>query len=238
MNEFDHAIHAFKVCLAMNPRNIRASSWISRINRERHLNEKESANFEKQSGTKMKGEIIIVSGLPRSGTSLMMQMLKAGGIDLLTDEIRSSDINNPKGYFEYQAVKNLARDINWLDLANGKAVKVIVHLLKFLPPDYHYKIIMMERKMTEIIASQQKMLGKDPAVYPMGIAQSFEKELEKANIWADKEPHVQMLKISYNELLQHPKPAVEQINNFLGQNLDQAKMIEMIDLELYRNIIS
>jgi predicted AlkP superfamily phosphohydrolase/phosphomutase/tetratricopeptide (TPR) repeat protein len=235
MYEFDHAIHAFKVCLAMNPRNIRASSWISRINRERHLASEESVNLKNQTDIKMKGEIIIVSGLPRSGTSLMMQMLKAGGIDLLTDEMRLADINNPKGYFEYQPVKNLARETNWLDLANRKAVKVIVHLLKFLPPDYNYKIILLERKMTEIMASQQKMLGKDPAVYPMGIAQTFKKELEKANIWADKEPHVQMLKISYNELLQKPEPAVEQIINFLGQNLDKVKMIENIDMQLYRN---
>ena len=132
-------------------------------------------------------------------------------------------------------MKNMAREHNWLELANGKAVKIIVHLLKFLPPDYNYKIIMMERNMTEIIPSQQKMLGKDPAIYPLGIAQSFEKELEKTNIWADKEPHVQMLKISYNELIKQPEPEVEKIINFLGLKLDRGKMVGKIDKELYRN---
>lgn len=235
MGEFDHAIHAFKVCLSMNPRNIRAFSWISKINKERQLFEDEAILQIKYPDTKMKGEIIVVSGLPRSGTSLMMQMLKAGGIELLTDEIRASDVYNPKGYFEYQPVKNLARENNWLELAKGKAVKVIVHLLKFLPPDYNYKIILMERNMTEIIPSQQKMLGKDPAIYPIGIAQSFEKELEKANIWADKEPNVKMLKISYNELLIQPEPEIDKIINFLGKDLNRGKLIENIDQQLYRN---
>ena len=237
INEFDNAINAFKVCLAMNPGNTRAISWISKINNERHLKEEEAVNFKKNMDTKMKGEIIVVSGLPRSGTSLMMQMLKAGGIELLIDEVRVPDIHNTNGYFEYQPVKTLAHENNWLELAKGKAVKIIVHLLKFLPPDYYYKVILMERNMTEIIASQQKMLGKDPGIYPVRIAQSFEKELEKAKIWADKEPYVHKLNISYNNLIKHAEPEIEKIINFLGQKLDMERIIKNIDVQLYRNKI-
>src|SRR5215813_2579369 len=104
--------------------------------------------------------IIVVSGLPRSGTSMMMKMLAAGGLPVLVDAIRAADDDNPNGYFEFEPVKQLADGQNeWLTEAGGKVVKIISALLEYLPKSYHYKIIFMERELKEILASQQKMLS-------------------------------------------------------------------------------
>src|SRR5262245_34520180 len=104
--------------------------------------------------------IVVVSGLPRSGTSLMMQMLQAGGMPLLTDDLRPADTNNPKGYWEYEPVKRLQQDNTWMHKAEGKAVKVISVLLQYLPPQHTYKIIFMQRPMQEVLASQTVMLER------------------------------------------------------------------------------
>ena len=95
--------------------------------------------------------VIIVSGLPRSGTSLMMQMLKAGGLEILSDDNRQADSDNPKGYLEYEPVKALRRDNTWLQMAQGKAVKIISSLLPYLHRDLSYQIIFMKRPLAEVI---------------------------------------------------------------------------------------
>jgi len=106
----------------------------------------------------MSDPIYVVSGLPRSGTSLMMRMLDAGGVPAVTDRIRTADDDNPRGYFELEAVKRTKQDPSWLDDAPGKAVKVISQLLCELPPDRAYKVIVMRRKLGEVSAAQKTML--------------------------------------------------------------------------------
>jgi hypothetical protein len=106
--------------------------------------------------------IVVVSGLPRSGTSMMMKMLQAGGIGIMTDNLRVADENNPKGYYEFERVKQLDKGDNaWVAEAQGKVIKVISYLLEFLPADFHYKVIFMRREMAEILASQRHMLERD-----------------------------------------------------------------------------
>ncbi|OFY05851.1 MAG: hypothetical protein A2W93_14780 [Bacteroidetes bacterium GWF2_43_63] len=183
----------------------------------------------------MKGRITIVSGLPRSGTSMMMQMLDAGGLEILTDGERQADGNNPKGYYEFQRVKNLAKDKAWLPEAEGKVVKVIAQLLQFLPNQYEYDVIFMDRDMDEVLKSQQIMLGKDPSVYPSVIANSFKKELEKVEAWANSSPAVRLKHVSYKDVIANPTAVAEDVNEFLGYKLDTEKMIETVDPELYRN---
>lgn len=183
--------------------------------------------------------IIIVSGLPRSGTSMMMKMLDAGGIPPLTDEIRAADTDNPRGYYEFERVKKLDKgDTAWLAEAQGKAVKVISMLLKHLPPDYTYRVIFMQRHLEETLASQKRMLNHRDKPTDMVSDEEmktlFQKHLQQIEAWLAIQPNLSVLYVNYNELLADPTEHVQQINRFLGGQLDEDKMIEVIDPKLYR----
>ena len=184
--------------------------------------------------------IVIVSGLPRSGTSMMMKMLEAGGLSLLTDHLRTPDEDNPKGYYEFERVKQLPKgDTAWLAEAEGKAVKVISALLEHLPPTYHYKVIFMNRNMQEVLASQRKMLirrGEDPnKVSEEELARLFQKHLRKVKNWLRGQPNMEVLEIDYNAMIANPLPYVQRINAFLGGWLNEEAMIQVVDPTLYRN---
>jgi len=184
--------------------------------------------------------IIIVSGLPRSGTSMMMKMLEAGGIPPLTDKIRTPDDDNPKGYYEFERVKKLDKgDTTWLPEAEGKVVKVISQLLKYLPSDYDYKVIFMRRHIDEILASQKKMLinrGEDPdRISDEELAQLFEKHLNHVLNWLEQQPNFATLFIHYSDALSDPQTVAEQVNEFLDDKLKVAEMTAVVDPTLYRN---
>lgn len=183
--------------------------------------------------------ITVVSGLPRSGTSMMMKMLEAGGLPLLIDNLRIPDEDNPAGYYEFEAVKKLGKgNFDWLADAQGKALKVIAALLTHLPSAYTYQIIFMRRDMSEILASQKKMLlnrGEDPnKINDAEMAQLFEKHLFKVMSWIDHQPNMKRIDVNYNQLLKDPGPQAEQINRFLGNTLDVEKMLQVINPGLYR----
>ena len=183
--------------------------------------------------------IVVVSGLPRSGTSMMMKMLEAGGIPPMTDKIRTADDDNPKGYYEFERVKKLKEDDTaWLDEAQGKAVKVISALLTYLPASYNYNVIFMERAFAEVLASQRKMLvnrGEDPdKVSEEELTQLFQKHLNQVMSWIESQPNVHYLGVNYNLMLQEPDPYVEQINKFLGDSLEVKDMVGVVDPKLYR----
>ncbi len=186
----------------------------------------------------MKNDIIIVSGLPRSGTSMMMKMLEAGGIPVLVDHIRKPDEDNPKGYYEFEKVKHMDQDCSWLDDAGGKAVKMVSKLLKDLPAEKHYKIIFMRRHMDEIIRSQNKMLergkGRVDSQNDSLVAELFEKHLLEMEKWIKKQPYLDCIYISYNEMLKNPEPYIKQIDTFLGGMPEAANMKSVIDKSLYR----
>jgi|GEM_PF-897569 tetratricopeptide (TPR) repeat protein len=182
--------------------------------------------------------IVIVSGLPRSGTSMMMQMLANAGLEILTDNKRQADESNPKGYFEYEAVKNMANDPRWIMDAKGKAVKVISHLLFSLPARFNYKIIFMLRDINEILLSQQKMLlqqGKTTKMsYNLGIEAAYKKNLEQVEYWNEKNHNVELLYVSYREVIETPKLAVQKVCDFLSGEFDTEKMAQAVDKLLYR----
>jgi len=183
--------------------------------------------------------ITIVSGLPRSGTSMMMKMLEAGGIPPYTDNIRIPDDDNPKGYYEYERVKKLPEgDTEWLSAAQGKAVKVISALLEHLPPDYAYRVLFMQRKMDEILASQKKMLvrsGKPTdQVSDEQLSEMYGKHLAKVNAWLAGQANFSILYLDYNAMLGDPHPYALQVNQFLGANLDPQAMVAVVDPNLYR----
>lgn len=195
--------------------------------------------FQFLSGHKQSKEIIVVSGLPRSGTSMMMKMLESGGVPPLTDNIRTADTDNPKGYYEFERVKKLSSgDIDWLNEAQGKAVKIIAALLIHLPATHHYRIIFMRRAMSEILASQRKMLvhqGQDPdKISDMRMAELFEKHLAQVNSWIERQPNVKRLDIDYNLLMENPGPHLELVNRFLDNRLNVRAMLQTLDPNLYR----
>lgn len=182
--------------------------------------------------------ITVVSGLPRSGTSLMMQMLEKGGMAVLTDAVRKPDQNNVRGYYEYEKVRSLARDPSWIAEAEGKAVKIIAQLLFFLPRNFKTRILFMERNMDEIIASQSRMLQNlgqtgadlDPAV----LIQTFQKQMDQAKMFITQAPNTEWMSVSYNELLNDPGPVAEQVKPFLGDSLSVPDMLSAVDDSLYR----
>ena len=183
--------------------------------------------------------IVIVSGLPRSGTSMMMKMLEVGGIPMLTDHQRVADEDNPKGYYEFERAKKLKEgDTSWLPDAQGKVVKVISALLEYLPGEYRYQVIFMRRAVPEILASQRKMLvhrGEDPEkVSDAELGTLFEGHLQKVETWLEAQSNFDVKYVNYNQLLKNTAPGVREVNAFLGGNLDVEAMISVIDPHLYR----
>ena len=184
--------------------------------------------------------IIIVSGLPRSGTSMAMKMLEATGYPIVSDGIRTADEDNPKGYYELERVKDLAKesDFSWLADAKGRAIKIISYLLKELPPDYNYKVLFMRRDLSEVLASQQKMLQRrDEAseTEDERMVELYENDLWKANYLLKHQPQFEHLEVYYRQVLDEPLEAARQINEFLGGHLDVGKMAGVVDPDLYRN---
>jgi hypothetical protein len=182
--------------------------------------------------------ITIVSGLPRSGTSMMMKMLEAGGMPVLTDRIRTADEDNPKGYYEFERVKQIEHDQAWLPEAQGKVVKMIAALLKHLPAEYSYRVVFMRRNIDEVLASQRQMLvrrGEATDTVPDAkMAELFGKHVERIEAWLNEQPNMDVLYIHYSDVLADPATQAERLNHFLGHTLDTGKMIHVVDPRLYR----
>jgi hypothetical protein len=182
--------------------------------------------------------IIVISGLPRSGTSMMMQMLEAGGIEIATDGVRVADADNPRGYYELERVKELRRNASWLRECRGKAVKIISALLSELPPQHEYRIIFMERRLPEILASQKRMLerrGKvDADESDAMVAAGFRSHLASVKRVLDKRADARTLYVSYHSVIQSPLFMAAQLRRFLQQDLDLDGMVRVVDSTLYR----
>ena len=187
----------------------------------------------------MNSEIIVVSGLPRSGTSLMMQMLKRGGIEIATDEQRTPDEDNPHGYYEMEAVKRLHKDASWIPEVRGKAIKVISQLLFSLPSEESYRIILMERDLEEVLASQSVMLarsGKEGAEKQVGILRkAFTNHLARLEEWLPAQEHLKTLRLRYPQVVANPLETATEVAAFLQGPIDPAQMAAAVDPSLYRN---
>jgi len=184
--------------------------------------------------------IVVVSGLPRSGTSMVMKMLEAGGLPVLTDGIRTADEDNPKGYYEVERVKNLAQetDKRWLAGARGKVVKVISFLLKSLPPHFNYRVVFIRREIEEVLASQRKMLdrrGETEATPPERMRALFEDDLWRAGYQLRHRPEFETMEVHYSAVLAQPLESARRLDAFLGGGLDVEAMAAVVDPQLYRN---
>jgi len=171
--------------------------------------------------------ITIVSGLPRSGTSMMMQILESGGMEVITDNIRKANEDNPLGYYEYERVKKIKDDTGWLKETRGKAFKMISQLLYDLPSNENYKVIFMKRKMSEILASQGKMLermgrSKD-GISDEKMGEFFDKHLSKIIDWIEGRKYIDVLYIDYNDFLINSDEHIKTLNRFLNYKLNEEK---------------
>jgi len=182
--------------------------------------------------------IAIVSGLPRSGTSMMMKMLEAGGLETLTDNVREADKDNPKGYYEFERVKKLEQDKAWLENAEGRVVKIISQLLRHLPANYVYKVVFMRREMEEILASQRRMLvrrGETTDKIPdEKLASLFRQHVQRIEDWLAEQPNFEVLYVSYNRVLEAPQDEARRIAAFFDGSLDVRAMTLVVDPNLYR----
>ena len=184
--------------------------------------------------------VIVVSGLPRSGTSMAMKMLEAGGVAVVTDGARTADEDNPKGYYEDERVLDLAKaeDKAWVRGARGRAVKIISYLLRHMPPDNNYRVLFMRRDLTEVLASQAKMLerrGEADEGDDARMRQLFETDLWKAGYFMKHSPAVEALDVPYTDVLADPETWARRMAAFLDRDLDVEKMVRVVDPTLYRN---
>ncbi|QNJ96954.1 alkaline phosphatase family protein [Constantimarinum furrinae] len=201
---------------------------IEKIQKPLNLEDKNDHKYRKD-------QIVVVSGLPRSGTSLMMQMLDKAGLDSLVDGKRKADESNPKGYYEYEPVMALHKDNSWLDKAQNKSVKVVAPLLKYLDPNFRYKIVFMTRNLDEVVKSQQKMIGKDTNTIPVKLYNAYWEQLSAVEVWKDKEPGVELIYVDYKDVLENPESISEKVSSFIGVDMDETAMAACVDKSLYRN---
>jgi hypothetical protein len=180
--------------------------------------------------------ITIVSGLPRSGTSMMMRMIEAGGIPPLTDHVRTADEDNPHGYYEFEPVKRTRQDPSWLDAAQGRVVKMVHLLLPELPPGRDYRILMMQRSLDEVLASQARMLARagKPCAPADTLKRVYTAQLEQVGRWAASQPGARSLTVNYANVLSEPLVEAARIAGFL-ELPDPQSLAAAVDPSLYRN---
>ena len=185
--------------------------------------------------------VVIVSGLPRSGTSMLMKMLEAGGLQIMSDAARSADVDNPKGYFEHERIKDLEKetDKSYLREGRGKALKVISFLIQHLPDENDYRVIFMRRDLDEVLSSQDKMIQRlgaaDAAADREAMKEAYRNDIVRTRLLCRKRSNFEMIEIHYKATVEDPAETAHRVNEFLGGRLDEAGMRRAVDESLYRN---
>jgi hypothetical protein len=193
--------------------------------------------FRRQQGE----PIVVVSGLPRSGTSMLMKMLDAGGMEIMTDSERTADIDNPKGYFEYERVKDLESetDKSYVREGRGKVLKVISFLIKDLPNDNDYRVIFMRRDLDEVLASQNKMIQRlgteDASAAEEAMKEAYRNDIVRTRLLCKSRPNFELIEVHYKSTVEEPGATAISVNAFVGGHLDETAMREAVDGSLYRN---
>ena len=177
--------------------------------------------------------ITIIGGLPRSGTSLMMQIVEAAGLDIYSDNVRTPDVSNPKGYSEHQKVKGMMKDNSFLQDAENKAIKIVSPLIPFINPSLNYRAIILKRNIDEILDSQQTMLGKEKGNVPPALKAAFEKQYSNAITFLEKN-NIEYIEIEHKQLVAKNKEEFQKITDFLKSKIGTSHLIDCIDEKLYR----
>lgn len=221
----DVAKKAVRICLSQAPKHGPALQLIDKLENRKSANQND--------------EIVVVSGFPRSGTSMMMNMLQKGGVSLFVDDERQRDESNPEGYFEHELVKNLGRENDWMPKARGRAIKVINLLLRYLPSTEVYKVIWVKRPLTEVLLSQEVMLGRDKEEvmqnFPFQKAVDMQKEEERVKNWLEMQANIKMLEVDYYDCITNTNLVIREIEDFLGMDLDGQNAHTAINKKLHRN---
>ena len=182
--------------------------------------------------------VTIVSGLPPSGTSMLMQMLAAGGLPVMTDELRRPDEDNSAGYYELEAVKRTKQDPGWLDAAVGRAVKVIYLLLRDLPATRQYRVLFMRRSLSEVVTSQQVMLDrrgeKGAGLLADELSAIFQRQLNEIEDWLAEQPNFDVLYVDHRDVIEDPMQQSKRVAEFLTDELDIVAMANVVDSTRYR----
>ena len=212
----------------------RGTAWLDDL--RRHVQAAPGPTHEADPDALAATALVVVSGLPRTGTSMMMQMLTAGGLDAFTDGARQPDASNPRGYFEHARVKGLARDRAWVPDADGLVVKVVAPLVPYLPAGPRYRVVMMERPLDEVLASQSAMLGRagrDAADADV-LRAAYRRHLAAADRWARETPGVEALAVPYGRAVADPAATARALAAFLP-GLDADAMAAAVDPALHRH---
>lgn len=195
--------------------------------------------FSAQKEKKEDRKVVVVSGLPRSGTSMMMKMLAEGGLASVVDNLREADEDNPNGYFEIEEVKALKDgQTRWIYEAPGKVVKVISYLLEFLPADLAFDVIFMDREIHEVLASQKKMLARRNEVSTISdedMEKQYRDHLKAVKYWLPRQPNMRVMYVKYDQMVKSPETLVPSIVEFLDLPLNAEAMIAVPNPSLYRN---
>ncbi len=171
-------------------------------------------------------EIVVVTGLPRSGTSMLMQAVTAGGVPPLTDNLRAPDEDNPRGYFEFEPATRLRTDRSWIPRARGKVVKLVLPLLPYLPPGELYRIVLIQRDLSEVAASQHTMLerlqrsGQAAALSETELQRAYLGHEEEVARWLESRQEIAVLSLDYDRLLGDPRSGAARLAVFLGSSFD------------------
>ncbi len=179
-------------------------------------------------------EILVVTGLPRSGTSLMMQLINKAGIEILSDGLRKSDVSNPEGYYEYEPVKGIVKDNSFLKDASGKAVKIVAPLPMFMDKALKYKVIFMRREMNEVLRSQEVMLNKDQSAEREKFRTIFQGHLDKTYQFLNTN-NIPYLDVNYAELVNAPGSILPTWKDFVGTDAALEELMNVVKPDLYRN---
>ncbi|MEN0005304.1 MAG: alkaline phosphatase family protein [Bacteroidota bacterium] len=235
LGKYEAAADALKMTLLISPQNNHARELLAHTLKTALHRPTEAAQVLQAYQKYLQGTIMVVSGLPRSGTSMMMQMLEAGGIPIYTDHKRAADPSNSQGYYEHEAVKKIIYNQHWLADTKSKAVKIVAPLITHLPYNYRYKVIFMQRPLSAIYDSQMRMLarlGKEADYFSLPLMEQLEQQLKRSQEWMTRHPSLEVLYVPYQEVLQTPLEWAIKIAEFLQQPLAPLAMSHRIDPSL------
>ena len=237
LEEFAAARTALEVARRFDPQNLEILLLLKSVYHQLQLsNEAQEVALRIEN---LQNPVVVVSGLPRSGTSMCMQMLVAGGLPVFSDAIRPQDAHNQFGYWEHEAVKRMHVDARFLEQARGKAVKIVAPLVEKIPSNHCYKVIYMQRPTAEVIVSQEKMRGLKPSAiataFPFAMAMKLDAANQNALKALEKNPQVQVMQLQYHEVLESPEQAAKKIAAFLGASLNLEAMAAAVKKNSYRS---